>query len=483
MKILKHRTFCDIAFLLALIFKIASYGPRYFPVLDDYIQYGGYPLYENVSHVYLNIGTIAARPFASLLDPIVWGSFYPDLFFALCLVMLLFFMGAKFIAKAFERMGIFITPFLYTFLLLCPLGFEGTYWLSASSRICVGLFFTGLSLHFLAKAIDKKRKSFMIPYALSTLLSFGFYESVMIVSFVLQFAFIVSVTKSNKKRFVYMLVPVICGILMIVYYKLAQNLGALGSRASTFSIINLDGKISSFITQFAQILINGGIKTIFIGAYEGIKLMILSYAGLVRLILAFVISGLCAYFGAKEEFHAKTLPCLILGVACVFLPLVPNLLTGEVWLTYRNIVPCFIGLVLVSAPIFNKILARKKVRIATLFMIILIFMCANVNELDTYRRVNYADNALVNEICTKLDDDVIEGKKEALVVLKNEPYIPQVSFYKDHVKSVFSSDWALTGAVRAKCKNVKIKMLTPVYSLYEADTKGKQIIYTGGNYE
>ena len=69
------------------------------------------------------------------------------------------------------------------------------------------------------------------------------------------------------------------------------------------------------------------------------------------------------------------------------------------------------------------------------------------------------------------------------MVLEEEIITPQVSYYKDHVKSVFSSDWALTGAVRAKCRNIKIKMITPVYSLEDFDAEGMQIIYAGGKNE
>lgn len=483
MKTLKNKTFCDISFALALLFKVISYGFRYFSVLDDYIQYGGYPLYDNVSHVYLNIGTIATRPFASLLDPVVWGHFYPNMFIVLVMISALFFIGAKLIAKALERLGVHVTPFLYAVILLCPLGFEGTYWISASSRICMGLFFTGMSLNFLIKVIDKRSKCWLIPYVLTTILSFGFYESVMVVSAILQLFVIVTLVKNKKKWFIYLITPVVCGILMLLYYKLAGNIGALGSRANGFSFENLSSNFTMLFTQLFEILVKGGILTTFKGAYLGIKLMIADYFGLIRLIIAVVISGLCAYFGARAELCTRALFCIPLGVMLIVIPLLPNALTNDVWLTYRSVVPCFIGLVLVSAPLFAKILNKRKIRVAVIFIMVVIFMCANVNELDTYRRVYETDNRIISEICTQLDDDVLSGKKNTIVVLKNEIITPQVSYYKDHVKSVFDSDWALTGAVRAKCENVKIKMLTPVCSLDGVDTKNKQIIYIGGSYE
>lgn len=437
-------------------------------------------MYENASHVFLTIGTISTRPFASLLDPTLWGAFYPRLFFVALIISVLFFFATKLIADAFERMDIHITPFLYAILLLCPLGFEGTYWISASSRICVGLFFLGLASHFLIKIIDTKKRVLFLPYAIFTLLSFGFYETVMIASAIFQFFIIITLVKDNKKRAGFLITPVVLGILMLLYYKLFGSVGALGSRANGMSFENLGHKVYELLYQFFEILVKGGILTVFFGAKEGLLLMIGSIAGIVRLALAVLISLGCAHFGAKREFRVPTLLALILGFALAFLPLAPNVLTDAVWLTYRSVVVSFIGLVLISSVIFSKLLKNKTAKFISLFIIVFVFSCANVNELDTYKRVNETDNLLVAKICKQLDPEVLSGEKEAIVVLKQEVIIPQVSYYKDHVQSVFGSDWALTGAVRAKCENIKIKMINPVFSLEDTDYKNKQIIYLGG---
>ncbi len=483
MKILKSKTFLHIAFFLALVFKMFSQGFSYFPILDDYIQYGGYPLYESLSHVYFEIGTIATRPFASILDPLLWGSFFPNLEIVLAVVTVLFFFGAYFIAKALERLNIHITPYLYAMLLLFPLGFEGTYWLSASTRICVGLFFTGVSLNLLIKCIDKKRKLIFFAYVVTTLLSFGFYESVMIVSALLQFFCVAILVKNKKKWFKFLLTPVLCGALMLLYYKFAGNIGALGSRANGFEFVKILQKLSLFFTQLYEILITGSIKTTCFGFLEGVKTLLSSNGGIALLLLAILISALCGYFGGKQGFSARASRCLPVGIALIFLPLVPNIFVSDVWLTYRSIVVCFIGLCIVSAPIFSKILNKRTVSTAVIFLMVFVFSVANVNELLTYKSVSRQDDLLVTEIANQLEKEVLDGKKSVIVVLKNEVFTEQVSYYKDHVKSVFDSDWALTGAVRAKTKNIKIKMLTPLYTLDGIDTKDKQIIYIGGSNE
>lgn len=474
------RIFCDISFFLALIFKMFSLGVNYYPVLDDYIQYGGYPLYEKLSYVYLHIGTIVTRPFASILDPLLWGKFYPNLWIVLFAVVVMFFFGAKFIARTLEELDIHITPFLYAVLLLIPLGFEGTYWLSASTRISLGLFFAGASSVILIKFIKTKKAWLLLPYIVTTILSFGFYESVMILSFLLQLFVIVTLIKDKKKIALLLITPVISGILMLLFYKLAGNIGALGSRANSFSFAGIHAKIIDFFAQFFEIIVKGGLLTTVKGALFGITILVSSVYGIFTLVIAILISALCGYFGKESDFFAKPKVCIPSGLVLTFLPLAPNVLAQEVWLTFRSVVPCFIGLVLVSAPVFSKLLKSKNVRMAVIFIMVLLFSLGNVNELDTYRRVSSRDDYLVTEIAEQLDADVLSGDKNTVVVLAEEIITPQVSYYKDHVKSVFSSDWALTGAVRAKCKNVKIKMITPVYSLEDFDAEGMQIIYIGG---
>ena len=112
------RILCDISFFAALIFKLFSKGFVYFPVLDDHIQYGGYPLYDSLSHVYLKIGTIVTRPFAAFLDPAVWGQLYPHLWIALLIIGILFFFGVKMIALSLEKMDIFINVLIYFFIFM-----------------------------------------------------------------------------------------------------------------------------------------------------------------------------------------------------------------------------------------------------------------------------------------------------------------------------------------------------------------------------
>ena len=474
MKTAKWKVFCDISFFLALVFKLFSQGLKYFPVLDDYIQYGYYPLCP-LSHIYFEKGTIATRPFASLLDPAIWGSFYPDLWVALAIICVLFFLSAKLFASIFEKLNIHITPFLYAVYLLVPLGFEGTYWISASSRICVGMFFASLSAFLIIKISESRKRWLWIPYVTSTVLSCGFYESVMIVSCVLQFFVIMSITKSTKKRIIYLITPVLSGAGMLIYYALAKNIGAMGSRASDFGIGNI--QFSSFADQLFEVFITGGIRTTFAGALDGLRLLVQNTNGLILLGLALIISVACAHFGSKEKFYAKWGFCIPVGFILAVLPLAPNVLAEPMWLTYRSAVTSFIGIVLMFAPLFNWLFRHHWAKFTVIFVLVFLFSLSNANELDTYKRVNAQDQYLVSQITAKLNQDVLSGKKDAVVVLPQKVTTRQTSFYKDHVLGAFESDWALTGAVRAMTQNTYITKVTPVVKGTPFDATGCQVIY------
>ena len=119
---------------------------------------------------------------------------------------------------------------------------------------------------------------------------------------------------------------------------------------------------------------------------------------------------------------------------------------------------------------------------AALFILVFVFSVGCVNEVQTYKEVNKMDRMLLNRLVSCLDDDVLAGEKEAILVLPHEIAVPQTSYYKDHVKSLFYADWGVTGAVRAVTEKPNIKTITPVYTLEDTDVHGKQVLYMDASY-
>ncbi len=475
----------DLAFALALLLKLFGAGFSYFCVLDDYIQYGSYPMFD-LSHVYLGIGTIAARPFAALLDPAFWGLFFPHMAFALLLLGALHLLSAFSLNKVLCAHGIKITPVLYSVYLLLPLSFEGTYWISASTRIVVGMFFAALATHILNHYLTTHKKKFLPLYAAVCLLSFGFYESVLIFSGILQLFVLgkhVMRTKHYKKLLL-LSVPATCALLFLVYYRLAQGIGAMGSRASGLSFANFELRLLELVSQFVYIFTVGLFRTTVVGFMDGIKHLASSpLYGITLGILVLAISALCAYLSKKHKLRAKSNVCVSLGFALTFFPLLPNVLVADVWLTYRSIVVCLPGICLLLAPLLAMLLKNRYVRMSFVFLTVFVFSIGCINEAATYKKVNETDLLIVTNVIHALDEDVVDGKKGTVLVLPHEVIVPQTSYYKDHVKSVSYSDWSLTGAVRAMAKNNRIQMITPVFSLDGIDTEGKLILYMDDSYQ
>ena len=450
----------------AFILKYLIYGFCYYPALDDYIQYGGYPLYENPSHVFLKIGTISARPLSALFDLFLWGSLWniPQLF--LILSSAFHFFSCVFLYKTAKENDIALSPLFAIFFLFFPLGSEGAYWVSASSRIVCGVFFSALSLFTLTKYLKNRKFLFFILFFLCSACAFALYESCAVFCFV-ACAFILIKNKNIKQ----MILPLsaLCLLLLslFAYMKLMQNVGMIGSRATESSFSLIFTQFKDFLTQLMEILTKGSFNVTIRGFSSGLKLILSKgFFGLVYFILILCV---CIFLGRFTAGSESKLPSgkraffqIASGFILFFSAFAPNLIVSPVWITYRTMFIPLIGLYMIFDIIFFKIKA-KSVQTVLLTSLMFIFIVSGINEYDTYKRNAELDDALVKKVCYAIDDDVKCGKREAVVLLDFLPEVPQVSFYKDHVKSVFYSDWSLTGAVREELKNINIKKVTPVF--------------------
>ncbi len=476
----KTRRSLDIGFFLALLFKVFGAGFSYFCTLDDYIQYGCYPLYHNLFHVLFERGSASTRPLAAVLDPTVWGVFFPNMAFALLLMTGLHFLSAKYFDKCMRKCNITITPFFYLVYLLLPLNFEGTYWISASSRIVVGLFFTSLALVWLIRYENHEKKKNLSLYILFALLSFGFYESVIVLSGLLQVLLIVksAVEKKERKRLILLAIPFFCALLVLVYYKVAAVLSP-AVRTTAFSLENLGDRAGALISQLVYIFTAGLYRTTLVGVIDGIKaLWQAGYLGGAISIFILGIAAACGHFGGKIKLSSPSARlCIPLGIFMILLPLLPNMLVPDVWLTYRSIVVCLPGLCILFAPLLARLMQNKTVSTVTIFVAVTLFLTGCYNELCTYKKVNEIDQKIAKQVVAKLESAVLVAQKPVILVFEKEVALPQTSPYKDHVKSAFYVDWAATGIIRATARNVTIESVTPVYSLENIDTTNAQILY------
>ena len=133
------------------------------------------------------------------------------------------------------------------------------------------------------------------------------------------------------------------------------------------------------------------------------------------------------------------------------------------------------------APLICLVFKNIHVRRIAVFLAVLVYLTASVSEVNTYKTVHETDTKITNEIANVVDENVKCGNYPAVIVLPHDVVIPQPSFYKDHVKSVYYADWAATGAIRATMKNNLVTII-PCLSPDEVDLEQMQIIYLDENY-
>ncbi len=456
------------------------YGFRYFPILDDYIQYWCYPAHHDLHHIYITIGTLATRPLASLLDPAFWGQLWPVMWVAVLLITAMQVMASILFYKTLSRYSVQLSPLFALIFMLLPLGMEGRFWLSASSRLVTGTFFAACALYFAAQYLEEKQSvGRFLLFALFQLVSCGFYESVSVFSataacllFLLSFY--------QKRKPAQLAVPIMSVLnigFMFTYYRLFATLGLQGSRASGgLALSALPGRGIELLRQLAEVF-SLFYDSVLRGCALGVKLLSTSGVwGVFVLLLIVCVSVLLALLASKrmQWTWARVWLFEIGGLILFFAPLVPNVLTDPVWVTHRSLYVSIIGLALMVEPLFG--LLRGYGRQIVLFCAAFILMTATVNEYDVYRRVHQQDEALLDLVIERMDEGSRAGEHFTCVIIPEEITTEQNAFYKDHVKSVFDSDWALTGAVRARMKSLAPQYIKPVLAGQDPDADGMQVI-------
>lgn len=457
--------------------KYLIYGFEYYPILDDYIQYWAYPNAQDIwNDIVLTIGLYNARPLSSLADPYVWGRFWAHMGAALFIITLLHVAGAYLIGKSLERSGFVCGPLFYIILLLLPLGFEATYWISASSRIVVGMFFVGLSLWCYTRYLDCQKKRWLWLFWVFGLVSFGFYEQVIILGFLLTVLVLWRTFKEcpDKKA---VLVPFINLIFAAAYYAVFSGRGAFGGRSALIAQDSLKDHFG-FITYEIYLAWKHGLVTLNVnGFWRGLEILKQNIWYLLAVILVCGVAAAC--IGRREKPDWKALwiaPVLFVAPYALFFALKGSIVS------FRNTYTSFVGLGLVCAFLFDVLVRNIHVRRLVLFLVVFLFMAVNISEFSDYRKVSLTDRAILEKVTAALDGDVLAGRREAVLVGAKWHYTEQNAYHREHIYSITQSDWALTGGAHCIAGTMKIKKITPTENLTpELKQSGAQILYIDEN--
>ncbi|NLY43706.1 MAG: hypothetical protein GX066_07020 [Clostridiaceae bacterium] len=450
-----------------MILKYGYYGFAYFPILDDWIQYGGYRLYDDIfNDVVIRTKLYTVRPLANLSDPYIWGRFWGAMGIVFFIITFMHAASAYLICKVLEDNDIPVgMPFLIIFGLL-PLGTEATYWISASTRIVVGIFMMALSLYFLNLSVKKNSISQLIAFFFTNLLSMGYYEQVTVLSFFCALLLMAANWNILRRKWSVIL-PFINLLAIGTYYKIFSHVGNSAVRgqmvksdyiAHTLKV--LDEITNVFGQAHIPLYLNGfprGMRTVLSNG---------SYLFLVLFFAFSLMAALIAYDKQDDVSPKGAVVKILLGFVLFWVPFGPNFILELVWICNRNAFTSFIGLGIMADGLVDLFLRKKTgaiIRGAGVLVAAFVFLVVNVSELTDYKNVSKADHLLASNILNAVKDEgFLEGSKKAILFNIRSSYIEQNAYYRDHIHNISDSDWALTGGVRAVAKNVNIQYIQPV---------------------
>lgn len=467
--------------LFALVFlRYCYFGLQYFPQLDDYIQMHNQSAFYTAKQVILDMGLLASRPLASVGDYFVWSRFWGQMILAVAILSALYAGSAVLFRDVWREY--FGTGYVFlTVYALLPLGMEGTYWVSASSRVLPSLFLTALAMRLLQRWCRDGRWPVLALYFVTQLLSFCFYEQGLVLS--VTGALLVGILefKTERRRCLFALLTFVnAGI----YFAFTGYFSAAAGQLVTRMKLTLpwqagwDEVFESAFFQAKQVYVFAGWKTAARGFRRGAELI---FSG-PNPLWAILLLGLCAllFFSAKKYTGetTRTPAALIIGFLMALAPITLFFVLAQPAVALRNTVFSFCGLALMADALFGLVFRRASFRetitggvCATLA---LVFCVAAVSELADYRQTYLNDQAAGAAVRAALDEGkaVSVGGTVAVVGLEGN-YLPEQNFeFHEHIHGATESVWAFTGLLACESGNRDFPYVTPFPSAAGADLSG-----------
>lgn len=479
--LIRGRGFAGGALLVLLsAARFTASGFAYYPQLDDYIQYYKYTALCTPAEAVIKYGMLAARPLSNAADVFVWANFWGCLFAAVMIISLLYAASAIMFRHVFSRLfpavfgGAGGTAFVLLYLLL-PLNIEGTYWLSASTRVVIGLFWAALSVLFFIRWLDGARLRYAVLFGVTQLLAMASYEQALMLTAALTVLIALAFLGRSRRRALLALLTLSNGLFYWVFISHFRDKSALYANAygavSPFTAYFWTDHLPHVIKQLGAAFIGGGALTLVRGAVRGAKL-ISSDGRIAFALLTLVCAGLTfAYMfavrSAKDEPQKQTdanapvrllLP-LAAGIMLAASPLVPHVVKANPWFSLRGTVCSLPGIGLCVQAVFTyashlireRLGAKQALRhisAAAGALFVAVCFVATASELDDYRLTYEHDNTVMSAISEAIPLESAAGRI-ALVGVEPNYLADQNFYYHEHIHGVTESDWALSGALYA----------------------------------
>ena len=443
---LKAFLLCAAVCAAAMMLRACFCGVSYTPILDDTVQYLNYPRSLNYAALIEREGLLASRPLAGLSDLYLTGRFGSCLIVPVLFLSFLHGVSAALFRSLFERYFGTSQMFAVLFALL-PVGCEGTYWLSASTRIVPGLFFTACAAWLLERFMDRGGLWRLPLYFVLLLLSFGFYEQILCVSVTLAGLQFLTFVRRNRCAWG----AFVTFAALFVYFAFTNHFaaqGALGGRIATvfptewrfYKPYALD-----VIRQIGDAGLKGTAYTFAHGFLRGIRACVTSAGGIAYLLLSLVLGGAFVALSGKTSDREARCRFPMWGAAAVWsvllilAPMSPYFVIENPYYSLRAVVPSLVGAALLGDLILRAILRREIVVTVVAGILIPVFLVCGASEIADYREASAADEEIAAVFMRHLDE--FHGR---VGIFGLPSYSGGQNYpFHEHVQTSASSGWAL----------------------------------------
>ena len=448
-----------LGLFLLLLARACAAGPEYWFQLDDYIQLWNYPKNESFWNLNQTVGLLASRPLAGAADYFFWGRMVGFMLVGVALICAMYALSAVLLQRIVRRYFA-SSPIFLVVMALLPLGMEGTYWMSAATRVVVGLFCAALAGTAFAWWLDRGGWKRGTVYALLQLLPFGFYEQAAIFSVALVMGMAIlewAERRPARRRGLLALWGIPAMGLYLLLTHLLSGSGVYGSRTALRSPFSPDywtAFLPDLLGQLWNAFVEGGFYTLTKGFLRGAR-MILSGR---MLVWALVLALLCGLFwwlslrfgkGGEKGRHGFLL-AFVCGLLLAAAPVSLFFVLESAWFSLRNTVSSFPGIALMADAlilgIWSRLPGRQKGPAALAAAMALVFCVAGASEVWDYRDT-YEDDQKV----ARLILDTVSREDGHVGILGIEPSsLPDQNYYwHEHIHGCTESSWATAGLLTA----------------------------------
>jgi hypothetical protein len=455
--------------LFAVLLKYGYYGLTYFPTIDDHNMYGVFSMMSPVDAL-LKYKMYTTRPLAVLLDTFVISRLWGYLWIILLLFTLMHFASSYLVYKVFEKNSIRTGAVLAIVFSMMPLSNDATYWIAASSRLIPGLFFSVLSFYlymqYLERSTERKPRTalYAAGFALSNLVSLGFYEQIIAFSFIGILLLMAVNFKRQGNKWVD-IIPFANIAITGAFYAAFSSSGNMASRGQLLQgdyiqhTINVYKRIKELLTTVPASLIKHG-------TINGIQ-MLLADGAIIFVLLAAAVSAGLGILYAREKVSDTWKGSAIkffVGLFLVFLPFAPFFVLQVIWIVYRNAFISLIGVGLIIESLAGVFFMRRDLKIPRGIIagaVVFLFLLGNVAEMKDYRSIAQIDREIVTNTAEAMKQEKGQdwSNYEAVVFNTKPVYITPTS---KHFSNCTGAGWAYTGAMSSILRQRSLKAFNPV---------------------